>query len=157
MLDQFRTEMVTTMPVRKKFAALLFATAWLIPSIVSADEVVCLFKEPDFQGNHIYHDGDIVNFDNIRLNDSVSSLKLYGGARVHCYEHVGFGGRSIFVQDNVGRLGPRLDNRFSSMQFVSRSARIYEYWDEDDMRRRRVSVRRLGLQRMGALLFGRPC
>lgn len=117
-----------------KLAALLSASLWLTPLMVSAEGVVCLFNNPDFQGEHICHDGDIINFNNIRLNDAVSSIKLYGNARVRLYEHAGFGGRSVLVQDDVARLGPRLDDRFSSMQFVSGSARNYEYWDEDEIR-----------------------
>lgn len=98
-----------------KLAALLSASLWLTPLMVSAEGVVCLFNNPGFQGEHICHDGDIINFNNIRLNDAVSSIKLYGNARVRLYEHAGFGGRSVFVQDDVARLGPRLDDAYSSI------------------------------------------
>ncbi len=137
-----------------KPSALLLAALLLIPLMASAEGVVCLYKNPNFQGDHICHDGDVMNFANIHLNDAVSSVKLYGEARVRFYEHAGLGGRSVLVQDDVERLGPRLDDQFSSMQFVSADRRDYQYWDDDETRGRPETAagywRRRGQDDLGA-------
>ncbi len=147
------------MALNNKLSVLLSASLLLIPLLASAKGVVCLYKNPDFQGDHICHDGDVLNFNNIRLNDAVSSIKLYGDARIRFYEHAGFGGRSVLVQDDVERLGPRLDDQFSSMQFVAENHRNYEYWDDDEMRRRPGPAagywRRRGQDDLGAPLSPR--
>ncbi len=121
------------MPLQKLLRALLSASILVSPLAVSADGVICLYKNSDFKGDHICHDGDVVNFKNIRLDDAVSSIKLYGDASVRFFEHPGFRGRSVLVRDNVAAMGPRLDNQFSSMQFVAQSKRTYEHWDDDEM------------------------
>ncbi len=112
---------------------LIFLASLIFPtSALSGNGVVCLYADRDFQGARFCYDEDIASFRDIRLNDAVSSIRILGGAKVRLYEHGGFRGRSVVVEDDIAALAPSLNDEFSSMRLVERETLQYENWDEEE-------------------------
>lgn len=93
--------------LKNMLSALLSASLLLVPLIASAEGVGCLYKHPDFQGDHICHDEDVMNFKNSRLNDAVFSIRVVGNAKARLFEHSDFQSyKRVFTNS-----GPRLNYR----------------------------------------------
>ena len=78
---------------------------------------VCFFDQPGFSGTPVCVpagtvDGNVTGF----WNDRVSSIMLFGGARVRLFQDHGFcGGRNMFT-NNVPMLGAMLNDKASAYQ-----------------------------------------
>src|SRR5678815_3731121 len=67
---------------------------------------VCVYQDIQYQGREqCYAPGDVANLGS--LNNAISSIRVYGRARVTAYEDTNFRGRSIDFTSDVNDLGQR--------------------------------------------------
>ncbi len=84
----------------------------------------CLFTEPGFRGNRFcVRRGDRLDALPGNFGDNISSIQLFGGARIRVFNDRGFSGGSQVFGDSIGDLrntrfrgGHTWNNRISSVQ-----------------------------------------
>lgn len=81
--------------------------------------LIILYQHVDFQGRQQAVDRDIRDFESIRFNDDVSSIRVQSGVWEVC-EHADFRGRCITLgRDNPNLVPDGLNDRISSVRLVS--------------------------------------
>ena len=85
-----------------------------------ADDKVCFYEHPDYQGAEWCYTGDSSWIGNDR-NDKISSIKLYGDATVTIYQHGGYGGAKTTIMANTYKMDD-LDDEISSFRVGHRQS-----------------------------------
>lgn len=81
--------------------------------------LIIFYQHVDFQGRQQAVDRDIRDFESIRFNDDVSSIRVQSGVWEVC-EHADFRGRCITLgRDNPNLVPDGLNDRISSVRLVS--------------------------------------
>jgi len=94
---------------------------WLILAIITAaqaDDQVCLYEHPNYRGWEQCFTEDQANFKYLRINDQVSSLKIFGNIQVKLYQHANYQGFVNLYTRDTAWVGEAADDQFSSLQIL---------------------------------------
>ncbi|GEM_PF-2363399 len=88
----------------------------LLSAQALAIDRVCLYEEEDYQGWELCLERDHTNFNQLGINDKVSSLRIEGNVQVELYEHVNYRGfKRVYLKDSP-RFDYQDDDAFSSLK-----------------------------------------
>ncbi len=86
------------------------------PSPTPSGNQACFYDLPNFSGASFCRDVGIYNTLAPVANNRITSVQLYGSARVRLCENPNMGGYCRLVNSNVALLGPLINNRTSSLR-----------------------------------------
>ena len=99
---------------------------------------VCFFEDPDFNGDYfcVAGPGELAGFTS-RINDKISSLKVFGGATVMVFRDSQFRGQSTKFAGDVRDLSKEgWDDKISSVRVLSGGASMMTTGNVDQVVRR---------------------
>ena len=78
---------------------------------------VCVYKDAHYSGEHVcVNAGMSDSHINLAWNNKVTSLKVFGGAKIRLCQHYNYNGKCNTFASNVPHLGAMLNNKASSYQ-----------------------------------------
>lgn len=95
-----------------------------------------MYEHTNYAGGYYFaysSDGNISNFKNIGINDKVSSIRVYNGARAKLWQNANYGGVYMYIFENVSNLKDYgYNDMFSSLSWYTSSyyaqfAILYEH------------------------------
>ncbi len=100
-------------------AALVLLPALAPAAFAQGRDSVTIYREQDFRGDQRRLSGELRNFNDVNLNDRVSSIRVDGGTWEFC-EDADFHGRCMIVRSDISNLaGSSYDDKFSSVRPVA--------------------------------------
>jgi Peptidase inhibitor family I36 len=82
----------------------------------AAAKEVCLYEHSNYNGWEKCYPSDQPNFVTLRINDTVSSLKVKGGATAELFEHTDYNGFKREYSQDTPWVGNEDNDKFSSLK-----------------------------------------
>ncbi len=101
-----------------KQAAALAAGFLMFCAIAQAQQGVCVYKDGNYEGPRRCFEDSVRNFDNLGINDQISSFQIHGNVDIIFYEHQGYSGANKRFSSSQSLLTGSMNDNFSSMKIV---------------------------------------
>lgn len=116
------------------------AAQYLYPS---SGKYIVVYEHANYTGKRwVIHEGNNVSrTSSFFMNDKISSIRCFGGAKLTVYEHINYGGANMLIQENVSNLSTyNFNDTISSIKWTAPTGKFAIIYQHSNYRGRAITI-----------------